>query len=74
MGLKLQQLDLSPIELKTVGKAYSSLGRLISIVDEREQFINQFTDLEAMEKEEKSKYCNVVFVVHRSFLCLNDHS
>ena len=74
MGLKLQQLDLSPIELKTVGKAYSSLGRLISIVDEREQFINQFTDLEAMEKEENSKYYNVVFVVHRSFLCLNDHS
>lgn len=57
MGFKLQQLDLSPIELKTVGKAYSSLGRLISIVDEREQFINQFIDLKAMETEETSKYC-----------------
>ena len=55
LGLKLQQLDISPAELKTVGKAYSSLGRLISIVDEREQFINQFIDLKTMEIEETSK-------------------
>ena len=64
LGNKLQQPDLSPQDLRVVGKVYSSLGRLVSLVDERQKYVTQILELIQLENEERMKLVKFFLIVY----------
>lgn len=53
---KLSDHELSASELTKLGKEYATIGKLVTIADERVECIQNIEELKALEAEEIKKY------------------
>lgn len=52
----MEKPGLSDLELRNIGKQYSELGHLVSLVEKRKSVEKQLEELITLELDEKKKY------------------